>query len=126
VLVDGELFLEEARRVYPIPPSASVEGKHTPEELTKYETDLNQIASVIYLLRAIPANFDYERTKDLKITFALLTKDSEGNQKVRMALAILPPAIKEFKRLFEEVHLQNVTKIGVGAIEFTNKLYRLY
>jgi pSer/pThr/pTyr-binding forkhead associated (FHA) protein len=126
ILSDGEFFYNEAKRFLPLPKSSSPDGKHTPEELDRYEKDLREVMAAIYLLRAVPGDLDPEMTKDLRLAIGLFLKTPEGENKLSTVISILPSSLKEFKRLFEEVHLANTTKIGVSAIEFVEKYYRVY
>ncbi len=126
VLTDGQFFYDEAKRLLPIPPSKSPDGVHTKEEIDQHEIYVSEVMSVIFILRAIPNDIDYELIKDLKLTFGLFRQDPEGNWKIHTAIAILPSGIKEFKRIFEETQLQNIPKIGLPAIQFVKALYRVY
>ncbi len=126
VLSDGQFFMDEARKLVPIPVITAADGKLTPEEIAEYESQVKRVMSVIFLLRAIPPGFDFEMTKDYKLAFGLFLKNEEGVYKLNTVVAILPASLKEFQRLFQEVHLSNVKQIGVSAIEFVSKYYRYY
>ncbi len=125
ILSDGTYYYQSARKFLQLPPTASPTGQHTPEELLQYEKGLEEVMAALYLLRGVPT-LDEQRIKDLKMTFGLFLKDEQGNMQLKVAIAILPEGLKEFKRVFEEQHLQNVTKIGTGAITFARELYRVY
>ncbi|MES2525825.1 MAG: FHA domain-containing protein [Bdellovibrionota bacterium] len=126
VLSDGQFFYDEAKKMLPPPVAMSPDGQLTPEELAAHEVQVKRVMSVIFLLRAIPPGFDFELTKDYKFAFGLFTKNEEGVYKLNTVVAVLPASLKEFQRLFQEVHLSNVKQIGLSAIEFVSKYYRYY
>ena len=126
ILSDGQFFHDEAKKLLAPPTATAPDGQLTPEELAEYENQIRKVMSAVYLLRAIPADLDFLQIQDHKLTIGLFTKDSEGVYKLSTVIAILPSSLKEFKRLFEEVHLSNVKQIGVSAIDFVTKLYRVY
>lgn len=126
ILADGQFFYDEAKKLLPLPVSTAPDGQLTPEELAEYESNVRRVMSAIFLLRAIPPGFDFELTKEYKFAFGLFTKNEEGAYKLNTVVAILPSSLKEFQRLFQEVHLSNVKQIGVSAIEFVSKYYRYY
>jgi pSer/pThr/pTyr-binding forkhead associated (FHA) protein len=126
VLLDGEVFYQEAAKLLPFPASQSPDGVHTPEEIATHENYLREVIAAIFVLRAIPADIDYEMIKDLKMTYALFRMDDDGVFRVHTAIAILPEGIKEFKRVFEEHQLQTISKIGMPAVNFAKEIYRVY
>lgn len=126
ILADGTFFMEEAKRLLPPLVSDNAEGTISPEAREAYEKNARLVASAIYLLRAVPKDLDYQLFADTKLSFALFTKDPEGYYQLEVVAAILPSSLQEVKSKLEEVHLTNVKKIGVTAVEFVTKLYRVY
>lgn len=117
VFVDGTNYLTEARNNVPMP-------RHkTPEELEKYQKDVTETAIASFIVYGLPSTVDYDMIKDFGITIVLV---SPGQDKIEAAASIGPGAIKVIKEQLQEKNLLEVRSIGIRALDFTRKLYRIY
>lgn len=117
--VDGTSYWDEAKKLI-LPPTSS-----DPTVLATYQKNQDRIAIGIYLMKHVPYNLDYNRLKDMKITFAFYLNDGtdwklkkvsamsfEGFQKMR-----------DYRKFFQS---ENIKIAGVSFLDFMDKYITIY
>ena len=120
VLIDGTALIDEAKKLYP-------KTENTPAEFSeKYELNLREIVSILFVHRFFPNGFNAGAVKDSDVTIGIFTKDKAGENILYVALAAHPESLLELKSIILEEHISNVKKIGPDAFKYASGLIRTY
>lgn len=124
ILIDGDAFIREARETVVHPP-ADAQGNYPPEIYEPYKKTVMDTALAIYFMRGIPKDFDWEKYKDAKFSFAIL-ETWQGQTYVQRVAAGYSESFRKFQGIVSEEFIKNVKDIGDNALLFTKDYYKTY
>ncbi len=124
IVIDGDPYIKEARE-YVVHPPADSSGNYPPEVYEPYKKVVMDVAIVIFLMKGIPADFDWEKIKDLKISIGIY-ETWQGTTYIQRVGAGYPERLKKFREVVTIENLKNVKVVGENALLFTKDYYRTY
>lgn len=124
IMIDGDALIREARQ-YVVHPAPAADGSFPPEIYNPYRDTVMDVALVLFFMKGLPENLDWERLKDYRLVFGIY-EVWEGKTFIQRVAAGYPDQIKRFREVATIESLKNVKEIGDIALNFTDNYYRTY
>lgn len=121
VMIDGQAYYDKARTVMP-EFEPKILGNPDPGEIKDYNENVNFVTMLLFVHEGIPKTVDWEKLKDVDVTFALKIvhtgpeSDPEGQNII--AAAFVPVSLKKLIQTIEPVHLTMIKKYGPKSVQF--------
>ena len=121
IILDGQAYYDKARTLVP-EFEPKVLGSPDPAEIKEYNENVNFVTILLFVYEGLPKTIDWEKLKDVDITFALKIthsgpeSDPEGQNVI--AGAFVPVSLKKFISTIEPVHLTMIQKYGARSVQF--------
>jgi pSer/pThr/pTyr-binding forkhead associated (FHA) protein len=122
VMVNGATFFEEAKQKLRPP------GSDRPEALAAHETDVNDAAAFLYLLKLskVEGKPDAASLADLRFSIALFRPTENGGRELVRVIALKGNVLPQLTEHVKEESVLFMGQIGIGAINYTKEIYRVY
>lgn len=124
LFLNGDEYYKKAKELIP---RKKVTGKEaeSPEDLQKYQDDLKFVTIILFLTGAVPRDLEYDRLKNVNLTFAIKISLENGTTEYLPAVFV-PETLAFFLRDFKPGGLKLAKRHGAGVFLYLKNYFKTY